>query len=164
MTAYLWLMYREFYCGAWLEPRPLIYAVTHQLVIVPLAAMSVLISAPERLWSAPTYQLSLPLLGAFFAYEVCRKLDPQAHPVQRTYLHAHGRTPVFLMVLAAMAIAGVGAWLLDLAVPLWPVEAALVVSVTVIWWRPRAFKVPEAVAGLCLIVHLWAVPVLEFLK
>ena len=159
VTAYLWLMYREFYCGTWLEQRPLLYAVTHQLILVPLAYFSVLLTSPELLTSADTLYFSLPLIGAFFGYEVCRKLDPQAHPVLRTYLHTHGRVGSLLIVSAAMLIAGTGAWLLELSTVLWPFEIALLLSMTLIWLRPDAFKITEGVAGLCLIAHLWAIPV-----
>jgi hypothetical protein len=163
VTVYLWLMYREFYCGAWLEPRPLFYAITHQLIIIPMAAFSVLVAAPERLADAATFQFSLPLLGAFFAYEVCRKLDPAAHPVLKTYLAVHGKARTFAIVLVALLLAGAGAWLLELYRILVPVEAVLLATMTVIWWRPQAYRVPEGVAGVCLIVHLWAIPLKELI-
>jgi len=163
VTAYLWLMYREFYCGAWLEPRPLLYAISHQLIIVPMAAFSVLVAAPGRLADAATIQLSLPLLGAFFAYEVCRKLDPEAHPVLQTYLVVHGRGRTFSIVLVALLVAGAGARLLELGPILWPFEALLLATVTVIWWRPAAYRIPESAAGICLLAHLWAIPLKEMI-
>jgi len=163
VTAYLWLMYREFYCGTWLEPRPLLYAITHQLIIVPMAVFSVLVAAPERLADAATFLFSLPLAGAFFAYEVCRKLDPRAPPVLRTYLAVHGKPRTFAIVLVALLLAGAGAWLLDLHWILWPFEAVLLATMTVIWWRPEAYRIPEGVAGVCLIAHLWAIPFRELI-
>jgi 4-hydroxybenzoate polyprenyltransferase len=159
VTAYLWLMYREFYLREWLQRRPVSYAVTHQLILIPLSGYSVLVASTGPWWPSAAVGLSLLTLGAFFAYEVCRKLDPAAHPILRTYLHVHGRARVFAMVTAAMFVAGAGARMLDVADVLWPIEAGLLLSLIAIWLRPAAFAIPEAVAGLSLLAHLWIVPV-----
>ena len=158
VTAYLWLMFREFYCGVWLEARPLLYAVTHQLILLPLAYFSALLSFPGLLVSNEPFYFGLLLIGSFFAYEVCRKLDPGAHPILRTYLHTHGRTGSFLIVTIALLVAGAGGWKLGLSAIVWPVEFALLLGKTLIWLRPHAFKVVEGLASLCLVVHVWAIP------
>jgi 4-hydroxybenzoate polyprenyltransferase len=159
VTVYLWLMYREFYVREWLQPRPLLYAVAHQLILIPLSGYSVFVASSAPSSRSTALGLSLLTSGAFFAYEVCRKLDPAAHPILRTYLHVHGRAGVFAMVAVGMLVAAVGARMLAVADFLWPIELGLVLSLIVIWLRPTAFKIPEAVAGLSLLAHLWAVPV-----
>jgi 4-hydroxybenzoate polyprenyltransferase len=158
VTAYLWLMYREFYCGPWLEQRPLLYALTHQLILLPICYFCVLVFQPDLLTDPLPLYFSLCSLGAFLVYEVCRKLDPDAHPVLRTYLSVYGRSGTFIIVLLATLVAGAGAWALDLHRVLLPVEAVLLLSLTVLWLRPAAYKIPEGLAGLSLLVHLWAIP------
>jgi len=159
VTVYLWLMYREFYVGEWLQLRPLLYTLAHQLILIPLSGYCVFVASSAPSSRSMALGLSLLTSGAFFAYEVCRKLDPAAHPILRTYLHVHGRGGVLAMVAVAMLVAGAGARMLAVADFLWPIEVGLLLSLIVIWLRPTAFKIPETVAGLSLLAHLWAVPV-----
>jgi 4-hydroxybenzoate polyprenyltransferase len=151
-------MYREFFSGAWLGERPVFYALTHQLVLVPLSAYTELVAMPNVSFPSGAIGLSLLTVGAFFAYEVCRKLDPAAHPILRTYLQVHGRARVFTMVAGAMLVAGAGARMLSVAGILWPIEVLVPVSLLVIWFRPAAFALPETIAGFSLLAHLWVVP------
>jgi 4-hydroxybenzoate polyprenyltransferase len=158
VTVYLWLMYREFYVREWLQLRPLLYALAHQLILIPLSGYSVFVASSSPSSTPTALGLSLLTVGAFFAYEVCRKLDPAAHPILRTYLHVHGRAGVFAMVAVGTLVAGAGARMLAVADLLWPIEVGLLLSLIVIWLRPTAFTIPETVAGLSLLAHLWAVP------
>ena len=159
VTGYLWLMYEEFYCGAWLEQRPLLYALTHQLILIPICYFCVLVVQPEMLTSLLPFYFGLCSLGAFFAYEVCRKLDPEAHPILRTYLTVYGRWGAFVIVLVATLVAAAGAGALGLQHLLLPVQVMLMLSLSVLWFKPGAYRIPEGVAGLSLLLHLWAIPV-----
>ena len=47
ITGYLWLMYREFFLGEWLEARPLLYAATHQVIVVALVVFAALCADAE---------------------------------------------------------------------------------------------------------------------
>lgn len=90
-TAYLWLMYKEFYVGSWLGKWPLLYAATHQVILFPLVASAAAL-APSL---APGTLYILLISGAqifpaFFAYEVARKIAPGAHPVLGTYRSVYG--------------------------------------------------------------------------
>ena len=44
------------------------------------------------------------ILGSFYAYEVCFEIDPNAHPVLKTYLSAYGQNKTFLAVIILQAI------------------------------------------------------------
>lgn len=158
VTGYLWLMYREFFRGDWLTDRPILYAGTHQLIVLPVCYYCVLVSQPALVTSELPLCFGLSVLGAFFAYEVCRKLDPGAHPVLKTYLSVYGPEGTFLLVLATMLIAAAGALGLGLAWILVPIEIALLGSLAVLWFWPAAFKIPETVATVSLVAHLWAIP------
>ena len=45
-TAYLWLMYKEFYIGERLSRNPLAYAISHQIIVVPICLFTVAIHTP----------------------------------------------------------------------------------------------------------------------
>ena len=85
-VVYSLLMYREFFVPDWLEPRPFWYAVSHQVVLLPMYAFATAAAVPAAATDAPVLWFGLTGLGASFTLEVCRKLDPAAHPVLRTYL------------------------------------------------------------------------------
>lgn len=158
VTVWLWLMFREFYVGAWLERRPLVYALSHQAILFPICGFCVALAAPGQLLDVTTAWFGLAALGAFFAYEVCRKLDPEALPVLGTYLVTYGRLRTFAIVMAALAISAVGAYGLGLQAWLWPVEALLLLAVAATWSWPGSYALPETVAGVSLVWHLWAIP------
>lgn len=154
---YLWLMYKEFYAGPKLSEFPLAYAVTHQIILLPLCAFAVTISRPAMLLEPATWAYGTCALGAFFTYEVCRKLDPQAHPVLRTYLSVYGTARTALILLATSAVAFAGASSLGIQTRLLPVEALVPVTFLLIFrLKPSAYKLVEAVATLSLLLHLYA--------
>jgi 4-hydroxybenzoate polyprenyltransferase len=98
-TVYLWLMYKEFYVGAWLGKWPLLYAATHQVILFPLVSSAAAL-APSL---APGSLLILLISGAqifpaFFAYEVARKIAPGAHPVLGTYRSVYGLSRCQMML------------------------------------------------------------------
>ncbi len=154
-VVYLWLMYKEFFLGAWLEQRPFLYACTHQPVILPVCMFAVATARPELAFSRPSLFLALAILGAFFCYEVCRKLDPAAHPILRTYLAVYGAPKTALMAAFLSCMAACGAWGLALGKALWPVEALLALSLGLLFASPGRYKIIEGLATLSLLIHLW---------
>jgi 4-hydroxybenzoate polyprenyltransferase len=162
LTVYLWLMYREFFVGSWLEKRAIWYAVSHQIIMIPLAAFCVLVFRPAMLYDTMTLYMGLCMLGSFFSYEVCRKLDPKAHPVLKTYLYMYGPKGTAVLVLCASAVAAFGAYRLGLEMLLWPMETLLLISLILLFAKPDKFKIIEGVASLSLLVHLWAIVIQHF--
>jgi len=155
-TIWLYLMYVEFFCGTWLEKRPFFYAVTHQLIIVPIVlAVAHLASSAT---STPALYSALMILGAFFSYEIARKLDPNAHPILRTYRLSYGRWGALGLMLITSAVA-IGGTLLKMQGSLlasWPyiLAAVLTVSLSALWGETKP-KMAETVASLSLILHIW---------
>ena len=99
---YTFLMYIEFGIGDWLEQRPFLYAITHQVcsldnsfMVTVLVLMrhnyyylqlSIFVMAMfigelgGASWNSPAaFLMGSIALSGFFTYEVCRKLDP-THP------------------------------------------------------------------------------------
>ena len=157
VTLYLLLMYKEFFIGAWLEERPLLYAASHQLIVFGVCIIAVTVKSPNLVLDLRTLSLGLAILGAFLGYEVSRKLDPDAHVALKTYLSIYGVVITSVIIAAASVIAALGAYGLGLQTLLWPAEGLLVASLLVLFFKPEKYKVVEGVATLSLLVHLWAV-------
>ncbi len=155
-TIWLYLMYVEFFCGSWLEKRPFFYAVTHQLIIVPIV-LAIAHIASSGSSEAALYS-ALMILGAFFSYEIGRKLDPKAHPILRSYRSCYGRWGALRLMLITSALA-IGGTLLKMQGSLlasWPyiLAAVLTLSLSAVWGESKP-KLAETVASLSLILHIW---------
>ena len=157
IVAYLWLMYKEFYTGERLNQFPLVYAFSHQLILFPLCLFTVAIHDPTLLGHTEVLGYALTVFGAFFAYEVCRKLDPKAHPILKTYRSIYGPFGTALIVFSLLGIAAYGAHVLD-AKFLWAVEGSVVLGMLLVILKPSLFKLVEGLAGLSLAAHIWAAP------
>jgi len=164
VTIWLWGMYKEFYLGSWLVDRPLLYAITHQLILLPLCAFAVVAHDGARLMEPSTWWFGSCILGAFFSYEVCRKLDPRAHPLLKTYLYIYGPSRTWLLVTALNIIAGVSAFFLDLGWWLWLPEVATIMAVGWVTKWPLKYKWGESTATLSLVLHIWALSFAYFLS
>lgn len=103
---HLWLMYKEFYIAEWINARPLLYAVTHQLILVTLCLYCISVYRPGGPLNFTITDIiySLSVLFSFFSYEVCRKLDPEAHPVLKTYLAVYGMDGVIKIVTTLLVL------------------------------------------------------------
>jgi 4-hydroxybenzoate polyprenyltransferase len=155
ITGYLFLMFKEFFVGGALSDRPFLYAVTHQIILFPLCAFAGTCVAASNLTAPAVLWYATGVFGSFFTYEVCRKLDPKAHPVLKTYLAVYGpyRTAMFATMLTAIAC--VGAFGLSLQWYLWPVGAVVIASLPLLWLKPEKFKIVESLATLGLLGHIW---------
>jgi 4-hydroxybenzoate polyprenyltransferase len=157
VTGWLWLMYKEFYLGEWLAKRPLLYAISHQLILIPVCLFSVSCHSAEAALNPQGWFFALAVLGAFFSYEVSRKLDPSAHELQRTYLAVYGIKKVFLILLVCNAVAAIGAQGLGLGLWMWWAEVLVLASAIRLFKSPSAFKLTEGLATLSLLFHIWGI-------
>ena len=164
VTGYLWLMYREFYAGSWLASRPLLYAASHQVIILPLCYFCVLAGDPVAWRHLQPAFLGITVLGAFFAYEICRKLDPNAHPLLQTYLSHYGPAKTLGLTICTVALSALGALGLGLGQMLWPLEGILIALLSLLLLAPNRFKIIEHGATISLALHVWAVPLATWLK
>jgi 4-hydroxybenzoate polyprenyltransferase len=159
--AYLWLMYREFYLGAELQRRTVLYALSHQLVVFPLYAFAISVPSPAAALARPGLAYVLANVGASMAYEIARKLDLGAHPALRTYAAIFGPTRAALLAAVFCAVAAAGAHLLGLGRALGAVEALVVIALVAYVKDPRRHRAVESVAGLASLLFIWSVPVRE---
>lgn len=156
VAIYLWHMYREFYISEWLESKPFTYAITHQVIIIPLALFPLSLTRPEMTMSFIGLSYAFMVMGAFFTYEICRKLDPHAHPILKTYVHFHGFRRVFYFAIGTLLLSAIGANVLHLQLLLWPVEIAVFLSLCVVFFDSTKFTFAEGAASASLLIHLWA--------
>ena len=152
-------MYKEFYLGSKIEPHPFFYAVTHQIVVIPLAA-TMAMAGPGESWLALAQAVrpGLLIIGAFFTFELCRKLDPSAHPLLKTYRATHGVWGTFGLVVFTIALFGWGIHVNGPALgwaklPLM-ISGGLLLAVYALF-AGRHFKLVEGAAGLLLLLTLW---------
>ena len=158
ITGYLWLMYKEFYAGPWLSSKPALYALSHQLILIPCCYYTVAVIPSFFEWQPEILWYALLVLGTFFTYEICRKLDPASHPVLMTYLHCYGRFKTWLMIVLTSAISAMGAAGSGLGLILWPLHSLVLLVGLLLFLVPGKYKVIEVFASLSLIIHFWVLP------
>lgn len=163
ITLYLWLMYREFYLGSKLAEFPLIYAFTHQIILFPLCLFAASVHHPAMIFDEFGFYYAICVFGSFFAYEICRKLDPRANPILKNYLSIYGAWTTALVVWTLLSMAAYGALFLK-AQFLWVIEGAVAASLGLILIQPKRFKWVEVLASVSLILHIWASPIQFVLK
>ncbi|MBA3814989.1 MAG: hypothetical protein H0X29_00395 [Parachlamydiaceae bacterium] len=162
LAGYLWLMSRDFFAGNWLQRHPLIYGVLLQLFIFPVVFFSVAIVRSDALMLPTTWVFASLLFGAFFCYEICRKLDPHAHPVIASYVHFYGFRRTFEIATLTLALSAMSATTLNLYSILLPCEFLVLMSLVLLFFQQKRFKVPETLASLSLMLHVWAVVLFRF--
>ena len=163
-TIYLYLMFREFYVGDWLSKRPMLYAITHQLIIFPMGAFVYSCYQPQVLSDPRVFWFCLMLIGAFFGFEVGRKLDPAAHPILKTYLVQFGQPKTVTLLLVLLGISFHAGKYLSVDGILGALYVLVILASSLVWWAPARFKIVEGMVTLFLLMALWAVPLMSLLR
>lgn len=158
-VGYAFLMYREFFAPRLIRD-PLLYALTHQIIVILMYLFTVLVASPGAYGSAALWW-ALTGLAASFSVEVARKLDPLAHPVLNTYLQHYGRTVVTSVLLASLSLLAFAAWKLGLHPIVWPFVGLAVLAVALFYAQPRRFKIVQGVIVLAALVQSLA-PTLRY--
>jgi 4-hydroxybenzoate polyprenyltransferase len=98
------------------------------------------------------------ILGAFFTYEIARKLDPKAHEILQTYRLVYGRRGALSLMLITSALAMAGVLLKNNGSlsSSWPyISVVLATWVASSLWGEDKPKVAEGLASVSLLVHIW---------
>jgi len=157
LTVYLYLMFKEFFIGNWLEPRMLLYAITHQLILLVLTSYAVSLFDTTLLLKIPNLLYGLVVLGGFFSYEVGRKLDPAANPILRTYRVVYGEVRTGFLLFVLMILSGTAAIFLHqtLGIGLIVVYVATF-AVTLLCFQNRlSHKIAELFTSIGLLYAIW---------
>eukprot|EP00128_Syssomonas_multiformis_P010355 Colp12_sorted_trinity150504_noHs@7546 len=157
---YLFLMYIEFGLGEWIEDRPFLYAVSHQISIYFGGMALAELFTPGTAFAAKTLLASSTGLSGFFTYEVCRKLDPTLPRIKGTYLVIYGKAKTFLITVGSVSLGIFASSRLGYEWLLFPIQVALLVSLALLFLlvpisNRWAHKVVELIALIYLLLHLW---------
>ena len=163
ITLWLGLMYKEFFIPKWLNERPLTYAISHQILMLAVAAFPALLYDQTNNYGT-IVALGTTILGSFFTYEVCRKLDPKADPILGTYLVTYGPFNTFTIVLGTSVVAWFGALQLGYFPILASFQLLCVLSFLLIFFKSEKYKIVEGIATLSLLIHLWCGPISLLIK
>ena len=161
VVIHLWLMYKEFYVGDWLNQYPLFYAITHQLILITLMLFSLsTIRNQGDAFHTADWVYSLSVLFSFFTYEVCRKLDPNAHELLKTYRYTYGLGGVLAIVgvLSSLQLANLIYFFKNNLTQI-AFEMVLFVTIFLLYLLRQnkvKFKIVETVATLNLIIFLYS--------
>lgn len=159
IALHLWGMYKEFYVGSKLSDFPLLYAITHQAILVPVCWLSIFTADPGVHVDKSMWAYAALGLGAFFSYEVCRKLDPESHRLNKTYLQFYGPVKVALVVTGLIALSCWGAFELQLSSWIYAVQALTFVTAFIPVFAPTKYKITEGATVLMLVTHIWAIAI-----
>jgi len=159
VTVYLWAMFHEFNLKSFLSKRPLIYALSHQFIVVPLSAFLIAARGGKPILSTDTLLISMVLFGGFFAYEICRKLDPKAHPILNTYPRIYGMIPTAILAGGAIFILSLCGYFLGISRILWPVGLLLLAALIYYCRRPAKFEAVENISVVNLLACIYSLAI-----
>ncbi len=154
-TLFGWLMYHEFFIGEELNKSPLLYAFTHQVIVFFIYGWIGLSAYPELLQDKIFLGWLVANFGSSFSYEICRKLNPDAHPMAQTYAHHYGRPKTAAICLLFIVCMFGGATLSGFG--LWMILPLLLLTYLLLRWvkEPQSYKKVEGICALSgLIVAL----------
>lgn len=159
-SVFLFLFYWQivfFYAAAliyfWIQKKPIRNPILEHLVnqgmIIPIA----LFASAMGQGASPSF--ACVLFGAFSTYEICRKLDPFAHPVMMSLLQFYGFNKVYWIVVAQILVSAIGAYFLNSYLILWPAEIGVLYILTRLYKTPREYRLAQIAAGISLLLHIW---------
>lgn len=161
LTTLFWmvLMYKEFFMEKTLGKSPIIYAITHQVIIVPVCLFAISIPFSNLVFTHKSLGFCLLVLSSFFTFEVGRKMDPKSHPILGTYLIYYKKALTNLLITVLAAIGVLGCYYLDI---FWWGFIPFILTVLTqvrIWFQQERFKDLEGMIALNLIYNMWVVAI-----
>jgi len=142
------LMYHEFFIGKELNRYPMLYAISHQIIVFFIYGWTALAINPLLIENKVFLGWLLANFGSSFNFEICRKLNPNSHPLAQTYLQFYGpqKTVFFsLIFIVLMTIGSIMAGIAHLTgLPL------ILLTIVLLKWQknPMTFKKVEALTAI----------------
>lgn len=155
-AGYYWLMQKNFFLGKSLDRRLLLKTAIQQGLIVPLFFLIVSFAETEKVFTQACLAYSLLIYGAFFTFEICRKLDPWSHPASQSLIHFFGFKKMYKVTVIMLILSAIGAYGLGVARYLIPCELVVFLTMTYLFKNPRRFFITELAASISLVVHSWS--------
>ncbi len=145
------LMYHEFFIGKELNKYPMLYAFSHQIIVFFIYGWTALALNPSLIESKLFLGWLLANFGSSFNFEICRKLNPNSHPLAQTYVQFYGPQKTVFFSLIFIVLMTIGSIMSEIA-HLTGLPLILLTIVLFKWQRNQTtFKKVEAftaIAGL----------------
>lgn len=157
---YLWLMYKEFYVASRLAEFPIIYALSHQFVGVPLYLFGVTLYAPDFSQSGWAWLYVGSNVAASLTYEFARKLRPDAHTAAATYRQIYGLkkaaalTLFFQITALLFSVQALSGGFQGAAILL-ALQLCVIVVLCVVTAKDSHHKAAEGLAALGVLASAW---------
>lgn len=163
VCVWLFLMYKEFFCEEVLAKSPIVYAITHQLIIVPLILFVTTVLEGEFIILPEFIGLAFIALSSFFTYEVGRKMDPNADKILGTYLVHYGKnkTHILITILASMSV--IGGYLIGMFWYTFIPFILIVLTQLRAYKNEKIFDQLEGIIALTLIYNMWFIAIAGWL-
>lgn len=163
VTYYLWLIYKNFYLDKKIARHLFLKGILYQAAAFPIVFFAVSVGSPSEILSASTFSFGLVLFGAALTYEICRVLNPHAHPVLTTYVQYFGFRRAFEYVAVSLALSAMGASFLELDWLLLPVELTVLFTLAILFFKAESYLIPELAVRISLFVHGWSLVIKNIL-
>ncbi len=155
-AGYFWLARHHFYLGKSLDERPLLKTLAYQGILLPMILLSLSFSHQDNLFTNKNLSYTLLLAGAFFTFEICRKLNPFCHPAVQSLIHFFGFKKVFRIAFLSLVASAVGAAGMGAANYLIPMQCVVLIALIYMFKNPRRFTIAQIAANFSLILHSWS--------
>lgn len=151
---YLWLMGHKFYLPQWQKRSPLFKEILNQGFVIPLTLLIIAIYSPPNTFTWISLSYTLVVFGAVFLNNLCRKLDPYAHPASLSFIHYYGFHFSYYIALIALFLSAVGAYGLGAGLWLWPCELGVLYLLSRLFKNPKEFHFVQIAALFSLFMHV----------
>jgi hypothetical protein len=156
VAIYLYHIYKEFYIEDWLRYRPLTRQIVHVVVMIPVVVFTIAIARPENATYYTSISYAITVAGAFFVYDICRGLKPSEHPISMTDVQFYGYRKTFFFAACGLIVSAFFASGVEMTAFLWPVELAVFISMSLLFFDSNRYKFAEYSALLSLYIHAWS--------
>jgi hypothetical protein len=153
---YLWLMKYKFYLPSWKKRSPLLKKFLNHVFFIPLTLLVMAIWSSPQVFSLPSLSYTLIVFSTIFVSNLCRKLDPYAHPASLTFIHYYGFHFSYYIALTALLLSALGAYELGVGLWLWPCELSVLYFLSRLFKKPKQFHIVQIASIFSLFMHIWA--------
>ena len=163
-SVFAWLMYKEFFIGSTLNKEPIVYAVTHQVIVFFIYGWVALSTDGGLIHDKAFLGWLLANFGGSFCFEVCRKLNPNAHKLAQTYAQHYGPGPTVFICTVFICFMAAGSFMTGFG--LWLVFPLIVLEMMLLKWiqKPESYKKVEGVATLAGVIVVAAPAVMWLIR
>lgn len=152
---YVWLLQNRFYSPDWWRRHPFLYTASFQAIFFWMALLIVL-QSEGSFFSGRVIVYPLLIFLSFFVFEICRKLNPYAHPIALSYVQYYGFRSMYLFVCALLLCSALCAYYLGKYPILWPCQLAVAVVLFGLFQKPKKYRRAELASLISLIIHVWS--------